>query len=130
MTPGIRFVVHTLGLSCTTLLLGVLPTKRLGGDGATGSMAAGVAVSLIGSWIGALPIAARRAQASPQSMGSAISASALLRLGSSLALGLSVALSGLVVRSVFLLWMAVSYMILLVADTYFAVTVVSAKRSC
>lgn len=126
MNAGKRFVAQTAGLGVGLALVGYLPTVRLAGRDAVGGMAAGIAVSLIGSWAGALPVALSRAKG-PSGAGSLVLAGMLVRFVVVLGLALSIALSGQVDRAPFLIWVGLAYLILLVADTHYALRVGSTR---
>jgi len=121
MSREVRFGLSTLGLSAACLLLGYLPTAQIAGVGSTASMIAGVAVSLTASWAGAVPVALTRAKAATFGPGNVVMAAMLVRFVVVLALALAVAMSGKVDRAVFLIWVGISYMVLLAADTHYAV---------
>lgn len=114
------FVLQTLGLSVAAAAVGYFPTVRLAGTGAVLSMLAGIMVSLIGSWAGAVPVALSRNKANGLGPGNTVLAAMVVRFFVVLALALSGALSGKVDRAVFLIWVGISYLVLLAADTNFA----------
>jgi hypothetical protein len=120
MSHEIRFALQTLGLSVAALMLGYFPTVRLAGSATVISMIGGVAVSLAASWAGAVPVALSRNRLGTLAPGNLVMAAMLVRFLVVLALALLVALSGKVDRSVFLVWVGISYMVLLVADTHYA----------
>ncbi len=120
MNHEARFGLHTLGLSAAALLLGYFPTVRLAGSATVFSMIAGVAVSLVASWVGAVPVALTRNRAAAFGPGTMAMVAMLIRFFVVLILALSIALSGKVDRAVFLIWVGISYMVLLAADTHYA----------
>ena len=120
MSLEARFGLQTLGLSAAALLLGYFPTVRLAGSATVMSMIAGVAVSLVASWAGAIPVALTRNRAATFGPSNMVMAAMLVRFFVVLALALSIALSGKVDRAVFLIWVGISYMVLLAADTHYA----------
>lgn len=122
MSREVRFGLTTLGLSVGLVAFGWLPTRQLAGASAIGSMIAAVAVSLAASWAGAVPVAMTKAKASAFGPGNVVMAAMLVRLVIALALALAVALSGKVDRAVFLVWVGISYLGLLAADTHYAVS--------
>ncbi|MDO8631674.1 MAG: hypothetical protein Q7R41_14400 [Phycisphaerales bacterium] len=128
MSAGAKFLAQTLGLCAGVLLLGYFPTVRLAGTGAVPGMFAGVGVSLVGSWIGALPIALSRGGESNPGTNTRVLASVLLRFAVVVGSALSIVLSGRVDRAAFLIWVALAYLVLLVADTHYALQAQSAKR--
>lgn len=120
MSHEIRFGLQTLGLSAAAVLLGYFPTVRLAGAATVMSMVAGVAVSLVASWAGAVPVAFMRNRAAAIGLSNLVMGAMLVRFFVVLALALSIALSGKVDRAVFLIWVGISYMVLLAADTHYA----------
>ena len=120
MSHEVRFGLQTLVLSAAALLLGFFPTVRLAGSATVMSMVAGVAVSLAASWAGAVPVALMRNRAAAIGPSNVVMGAMLVRFVVVLALALSIALSGKVDRAVFLIWVGISYMVLLAADTHYA----------
>ncbi len=112
------FLAALVGLTLVLLAAGYLPTRSMAGDAALRAMLLACCVSFIGSAVGGLPIATARAGGME----------GLKRFTASMVLRLLVvaALAGVVIwllgpeRKPFLLWLAISYLILLVADTGFA----------
>ena len=127
MTAGRRyllFLAALLGLTVLLLAIGYLPTRSMAGDAALPAMLLACAVSLVGSAVGGVPIATtgrREIEGNPGIDG-------LKRFTASMVLRLLVvaALAGAVIwllepaRKPFLLWLAISYLVLLVADTGYA----------
>jgi phosphoglycerol transferase MdoB-like AlkP superfamily enzyme len=122
MSREVRFGLTTLGLATAMILLGYFPTQQLAGVDSTLSMVAGVAVGLAASWAGAVPVMLTRDRVGAFGPGNLVLAAMLVRLAVVLALSLAIALSGKVDRGVFLIWVAAGYMVLLAADTHYAVT--------
>ena len=112
------FLAALLGLSLVLLAIGYLPTLSLAGEAALPAMLLACGVSFVGSAVGGLPIAMARAGGME----------GLKRFTASMVLRLLVvaALAGAVIwflgpeRKPFLLWLAISYLVLLAADTGFA----------
>lgn len=121
MSREVRFGLTTLGLAVVLILVGYFPTRQLAGDGTTASLLAGVAVSLMASWAGAIPVALTRTRVAAFGPGNVVMAAMLVRFVVVLALALAIALSGRVDRPVFLIWVGIAYMALLAADTHYAV---------
>lgn len=124
MSGARRYLLFLAGLAGLTLLLmaaGYLPTRSSGGEPALVAMALACGVSLVGSALGGVPIALAREGG----------LEGLKRFVASMVLRLLVvaALAGLLLwlvgpaRRPFLLWLALSYLVLLAADTGFAWTV-------
>jgi hypothetical protein len=120
MNREVRFGLTSLGLGAACVLLGYFPTVQLAGAGTVASMLAGVAVSLAASWAGAVPVALMRNRAAAFGPSNVAMAAMLVRFVIVLALALAIALSGKVDRAVFLIWVGISYMVLLAADTHYA----------
>ena len=127
MTAGRRYLLFLAALACLTVLLlaiGYLPTRSIAGEAALPAMALACAICFVGSAVGGVPIATtgrRRVEDNPGIDG-------LKRFTASMVLRLLVvaALAGAVIwllepaRKPFLLWLAVSYLVLLAADTGYA----------
>lgn len=123
----LRFVALALIVTAVMIAVGYAPTKRMGGADAIAAMLAGCAISVVGSVIGAVPIIT--ATRGPGRMiAQAVLLSTALRLMVVLALTLAIALSGWFLLRPLLLWVAISYVLLLAADTIHAVRVVGAAE--
>ena len=115
-----RFVAWAVVLAVVVAGAGYFPTRRLAGPEGVPAMFAGCGVSLFASLIGAIPVAL--ASTSPTgAVGKAALASMLIRFMVVLAAGLSLALSGWLPRGPLLIWIAISYLALLVPDTRYTV---------
>jgi hypothetical protein len=112
----LRFLAWTVALAVGIALLGYLPTKRWGGEGAVRAMLAGCGVGVVASGLGGIPVMlfAKTGGAT------GILAAMAVRFAAALALSLAAALSGEFERGPLLLWVAISYMVLLTVDTRFA----------
>ncbi len=112
----LRFLAWTVALAVVIALLGYLPTKRWGGEGAVRAMLAGCGVGVVASALGGVPVLLF------SEVGGATGALAAMavRFAAALGLGLAAALSGSFERGPLLLWMAISYMVLLTVDTRYA----------
>jgi len=117
-----RFVAWTLAACGAVLVIGYLPTRSLGGEGAIAAMVAGCLVSVFASLVGGIPVALARRDG----LGGiqSILASFALRFIVVMATALAVALSGYVDRGPFLVWVGISYLACLVADTRYALAAV------
>ena len=121
-----KFLAASIGLTAVLAAVGYGPTVRLGGESAWREMLAGCGISLIGSWIGIAPVLlARREGGQPFN---AVASSAVLRLVVTLGLALSVVLSEWLDRRPLLIWVGISYCVLLVVETMFAVRMTSRAR--
>lgn len=128
MNREVRFGLSTLGLSLVLILLGYFPTRQLAGIDALASMVVGVAVSLVASWAGAVPVAMTKAKAAAFGPGNVVMMAMLVRFVVVMALALAIALSDKVDRAVFLIWVGISYMVLLAADTHYAMATSAGMR--
>lgn len=121
MSRGRRYLLFLGALAGLTVVLvaaGYLPTRGAGGEAALAAMLLACGISLVGSAAGGVPIALAR-EGGLEGLKRFV-ASMVLRLL------LVAALAGLAVwlldplRKPFLLWLGMSYLVLLVADTGFA----------
>lgn len=124
----LRFLALASGTTAGLILVGYVPTVRLGGHSAVTAMLAGCAASLFASGVGALPIALV-GRGAPGTAGPGILAAMLVRMVVALLAAVALALSGWFARGPLLVWTAVSYVVLLVADTWYAVGVVGRSES-
>lgn len=115
----LRFLAWAVAVAAAVALLGWLPTRRLGGDGAVRAMLAGCGVSVVASALGGVPIALARGRA-PAARLQALLMAMGLRFGVVAVLALATVLSGLFDRAPLLIWVAVSYAAQLVVDTRYA----------
>ncbi len=100
--------------------VGYFPTMRLGGSSAVTAMLVGCLISLIASVAGAVPVA--RASCGPvQNLPQVALLSTTLRFLVVLMLALAAALSGWFDTAPLLVWVAISYLVLLAADTVYVV---------
>ena len=101
------------------LVLGALPTIRLTGKEGLWAMVMGCGVSLVGSAAGTVPLLMSRGRTQVEALPSVLG-SIVLRMAAVIALAAAVALSGLFATKPLLVWVAISHLGLLVADTIFA----------
>jgi hypothetical protein len=117
------FVAGLAGIAVAAAA-GVVPTVRLSGPGGLVGMAAGCAAGLAANWIGLLAFAVicrkRRGD-----WATAMLASTGVRFGAALAIGLGLVLTGWVSPRPFLLWLGLSYAVVLTIE---AVYLVRAQR--
>lgn len=116
----LKFGWQSLGICLAIAALGYFPTVRLAGPDSVVAMLGGIGVSLAGSWAGAVPVILSRNKANGLGPANTVLASMVVRFFVVLALALSIALSGKLDRAVFLIWVGISYLALLAADTNFA----------
>jgi hypothetical protein len=118
----LRFLAWTVALAVLIALLGYLPTKRWGGERAVLAMLAGCSVGVVASALGGVPVLLMSGMpgTSAGKGGTGALAAMAVRFAAALGLGLAAALSGSFERGPLLLWLAISYMVLLTVDTRYA----------
>jgi len=116
----LRFLAWAVTATVIAALLGYVPTRRLGGEDALPAMLAGCVVGLLASAAGGVPVALARRAAAPTARLQAMMAAMGLRFAVVLALGVAALLSGAFARTPLLMWVAISYVVLLVVDTWYA----------
>jgi hypothetical protein len=116
----LRFLAWATVLTGAVAGIGYLPTLRLGGRGAVPAMIAGCVVGWLSSLAGGVPVALARGSA-PEAAYQTTMLSMAVRFVVALALGLAAALSGIFERDPLLIWIAITYLALLVVDTWYAV---------
>lgn len=115
-----RYLVFLAALAGLTLFLaaiGYLPTRSAAGAEGVVAMLLACGASLVGSAVGAVPIALAR---TPEESLKRFTASMALRLLVVAVLAGAALWFLTPARRPFLLWLAISYLVLLVADTRFA----------
>lgn len=117
----LRFVAWVLGVAALAAAVGYVPTWRLGGPDAVPAMIAGCVVGVLASLLGGLPVLWGRPDPTPAERLNRMLFGLALRFGAALGLGLAAALSGWFERGPLLLWVGISYLVLLPVDTRFAV---------
>ncbi len=123
-----KFLILAVAIVVFVAGVGYVPTKRLAGSDGTLAMAVGCVISLVASALGAVPVvlARRHVGTDSQAAGRRVTAvmmSMAVRFLVVLMLGVAAALSGLFVTAPLLVWLAISYLALLAADTMFALRV-------
>lgn len=116
----IRFAGVALAVAVVLALLGYGPTVRFGGREAIGAMLVGCGISLAGSLAGMVLIVLAGLPGGPKPQ-TAIFGAMLLRLVVVAVVCTAIALSGWFPLTPLLLWTALSYVVLLAADTACAV---------
>ncbi len=115
-----RFVAVSAVVAMVLVGAGFFPTRNLAGADGLWAMVAACGVSLVGSWIGAVPMAlvsvGDRAAVATAALGAMAVRFAVVLFGA-----LAVVLGSDVERPSFLIWVGISYLVLLVVDTLFAV---------
>jgi hypothetical protein len=120
MRGYIRFLVWAVLIGAAAVLLGYAPTRRLWGEAAIPAMMAGVAIGVVASAAGALPIALSRMRGAPISPTQGLAAMGI-RTAVVAVLGLSVGLSGWFDSRPLLIWIALGYVAQLALDVWYAV---------
>jgi hypothetical protein len=121
------FCGWVLGAGLVLGALGYLPTRRFAGEGAVAAMFGALAAVTLGSIIGGLPIllARRRGAAKP----GVVMSSMLVRLVAVVLLAAALALGLDLPTGPFLVWLALSYLLLLVVDTRYAMAALASPPS-
>lgn len=107
------------------VLLGWLPTRRLGGTAGLHSMLAGCGVSFLASMIGALPVIRSEEGYSAQTI-TIFMGSMLLRLAAAALFTFVAAIQGIFDLQALVLWVGISYLAFLPVDLYISLR---AKRA-
>ncbi|MFL6260673.1 MAG: hypothetical protein ACJ76Y_13245 [Thermoanaerobaculia bacterium] len=116
----LRFLVWAVAAAVAAGLLGYVPTRRLGGEGALPALIAGCAIGVIASAVGALPILlARRSGAAPSPVQGLLSTA--IRLAVLVVLGVSAGLSGVFETRPLIVWIALGYAAQIALDVRYAV---------
>lgn len=129
-----RFLILAVAVVVFLAGVGYVPTKRLAGSDGTLAMAAGCFISLIASAMGAVPVVLARRQRGTDSQAAArrttsVMMSMAVRFLVVLIMGVAAALSGLFVTAPLLVWLAISYVVLLAADTVFALRALNGSNA-
>lgn len=116
----LRFLVWAVAAAVAAALLGYMPTRRLGGEGAIPALIAGCAIGVIASAVGALPILlARKSGATPSPVQGLLSMA--IRLAVLVVLGVSAGLSGVFAIRLLIVWIGLGYAVQLGLDVRYAV---------
>ena len=121
------FVAIALVSAGAIVCVGYVPTVHLAGGEAVWSMLLGCGVSWVASCAGAIPVA-RALSARSTQPGTAILASTMLRFLTVLLVVAVLTLGGWKNRNVLVFWVGVSYLLMLVVDTVFALQVMKRVR--
>lgn len=113
-----KFLLLLFALTLLLLVLGIASTRRLGGEEAVTAMYWGCGLSFVASAMSGLPQVMRNRW--PQAnAGNLVLGSLAIRLGTTLLGILAILLSTEISKPAFLLWVVISYLILLIADVSF-----------
>jgi len=115
----LRFLAWSVGLVALAFAAGYLPTRAWVDGLARRAMLAGCAIGLLASWLGAVPVALAAAR-EPKGGQQVVFGAMALRLAVVILLALPAALSGWFARGPLLVWVAISYTVLLAVDTRYA----------
>jgi hypothetical protein len=121
----LRLLALLAALAAALAAVGYLPTARLAGATGTGAMVAGIAASLLATAVGGLPLLLPRASARDSATVPLLAMA--LRFLVVIVLAVALALSGLVPVAPTLLWLALSYLVLLAAEAAFTARAVVQK---
>ena len=113
----VRLLLLLVGLALLLMVPGYAVTRKLGGAEAVVGMLWGCGLTFFAAAVGALPQVLLSRP--PQETGTLALGSLAIRMGVTLFGALAVLLATGVPRSSFLLWVAVSYLVFLVADIFF-----------
>jgi hypothetical protein len=122
VSPGRRYLRFAgLAVLVVAVLLGIgfVPTRRLGGATGLPAMAVGVLCSLAAALLAGWLLVSAQPATPTARMRLAMFAMSV-RVASVLVLGLAAALSGVVARAPLLLWLALSYVVLLPLEVMLA----------
>jgi hypothetical protein len=100
--------------------IGVVPTRRLGGNGAVPAMVAGCTISLLSAALAGLLLVASAAP-TPEARMQRSFLAMVVRLVVVVALGAAAALSGLFATQPLILWIGIAYMALLPLEVRLAI---------
>jgi len=115
-----RFIGWTVAIVSVLVAVGFVPTRRLAGDTAIVAMLAGCGISFVAAALASWLLVAVSAGTPTARMQRAALAMAL-RLAVVVLLGLAAALTGGIARRPLLLWLAITYMVLLPLEVMLAI---------
>lgn len=129
-----RFLILAGAVVVFVAGVGYVPTKRLAGSDGTLAMAVGCGISLIASAMGAVPVVLARRQMGTDSQAAgrrvtAVMMSMAVRFFAVLIMGVAAALSGMFVTAPLLVWLGISYVVLLTVDTVFALRALNGSNA-
>lgn len=118
----LRFLAWVAGAVILIIVVGALPTRRLGGEAAIPAMIAGCVIGALASAAGGIPVALARKSTAPDPAArlNAMMLSMGLRLAVVVALGAAALAIGFE-RKPLLLWIAIGYLVLLAVDVRYAI---------
>lgn len=126
--PYMTFVGVALLTGAIVAAAGYSPTKRLSTGEGVGSMVAGCGISWIASCVGAVPLAWAIAGRGSADRVTSILMATGVRFLVVLFLVVPAVFSGWFERTVLVLWVAISYLVMLGVDTLLAIRLVHSRR--
>jgi len=117
----LRFLVWAVAVGAALAVLGYAPTRRLGGESALPAMVAGIAIGIVASAVGAVPVARARRPGSQTAPLQRMLVSLAARFAAVVVLGLAVGLSGWFETRPLLLWIGLGYIAQLPLDVRYTV---------
>lgn len=115
-----RLTILLVGVAGAMALLGYFPTLRFGGEAGVQAMWAALGVTVVTSSLAALPVTVARIRPRRETLVNVLLGSLVLRMALVVLLGASTVLSGFFDAKPLLLWIGISYLILLPIDTLYA----------
>lgn len=116
----VRFTLLLVGLAAALALIGYAPTVNLGGPLGIRAMWVACGLTALASSLAALPVTLARLRPDRTKLVAVQLGSLALRMALVVLLAGAVLLSGAVDRKPFLLWVAISYLVLLPLDVWYA----------
>ena len=120
MRHWLFFVAASLATAAVVMAIGYYPTVKIAGEGALVGMVAGCGASLLASCLGAIPLA-MAATGRVSHNANAVLGSTLIRFMTVLIVVVPLAFMKVPHRTVFVFWVAISYLLMLAVDTGLAV---------
>jgi len=115
----LRLMLVSLALALAAAGMGYLPTRRIGGEGATAAMLAGCALAVLAGGIAGI-VACVPGGTGARQVNRVLGATAL-RMFAAAGLTVAVALSGLFAVKPLLVWVAIAYLVTLAGETMLVV---------
>lgn len=124
--PYLHFLTLTLGIVVALVVVGLLPTRHVAGEGAWVAMLAGCGISMLGALVGTVPVMLARGLAAAETV-PAVMLSIGLRLAVVILLAFAAVRSGWFEPAPLLVWLVLSHAFLQVADIRLAKQVLYSK---
>jgi len=116
----VRFLALAFVVVVALCAIGIVPTRRLGGDGAVPAMLAGCTISLLSAALAGLLLVTSAAPTPEARMQSSFLAM-VVRLAVVVALGAAAALSGMFATQPLIFWIGTAYVALLPLEVRLAI---------